>query len=196
MLVDNIEDELMKEPLKSLMDFSNYPTSHPLFNDSHKGKLGLLKSETADDYPNECICLQAKCYSIMLNSECRKMAAKGVKRNVQQNLLHEAYRAVHEQRVKLHVEPMYSITSHNCELRTTKTIKTCLNKVELKRYYLDGDRTLGYGHPDIPQSVGNVAEVSQDRKRKIKPSVCDHELDCTYKRGKAGESVLPKPGNK
>lgn len=67
-----IETELLKSHFVEYTDFWNYPKEHPLYNESRKGQLGLLKSETANDYSSKIICIQQKYYSILLNSDSTK----------------------------------------------------------------------------------------------------------------------------
>merc|ERR1712121_156154 len=52
---------------KEIMDFSNYHPSHPLYDSSTKGKLGLLKDEFPRSIISEFIGLSPKMYSIKLS---------------------------------------------------------------------------------------------------------------------------------
>jgi hypothetical protein len=188
--VYDIEKELKKEPLVKYMDFSNMEGS-TLHDISQQGKLGLLKSETGSDYPNEIVCLQPKVYSVLLNSMETKRAAKGVNRTVQKNLTHELYKKIHSQTITAHSETVCNITSNKCKLHTTKTRKKCLGKVETKRYYLDGERSLGYGHPDIKvKAVKPPTSVRNNKRPRQFDDNSEAVLDITNKRRRPGEIVF------
>ncbi|XP_069176843.1 uncharacterized protein, partial [Procambarus clarkii] len=58
----NAFEELNKLPLSQHMDFSNFPPENPYFDDSHKGQLGLLKSEVGAKIIKELIALKPKMY--------------------------------------------------------------------------------------------------------------------------------------
>ena len=192
--VDDIEAEMRKSPLADFMDFSNYPKQHPMYDDTRQGQLGLLKSETGDDYPSEIICLQPKCYSILLNSDSRKSTAKGVNFHTQAKIRHEEYRDIHNQKTHTHFETIHNIRARACQLQTVRTVKNCLSKFETKRYYLDAVSTLGYGHPDIPkQTLEPKPTISKKRKRNARENDDDDDvvnLDLTWKRRKPGEAIF------
>jgi hypothetical protein len=203
--VHDIEVEMAKEPLKTYMDFSNLK-GNKLYDTSRQGELGLLKSETGSDYPNEIVCLQPKAYSILLNSDTVKSTAKGVKQNIQENLTHKLYKQIYMEEVFHHVETIYNITSHHCQLQTTVMNKNCLSRLETKRYHVNGDCTLGYGHPDIVQQNNVIAEVGVNNgepvtiqhrpaKRPNNMEVVDMPLDLTCKRRRPGELIYGNSNN-
>ena len=63
-------------PLSHYMDRSNFPKDHPDFDESRKGELGFLKSETAEKRIAGVIALQPKCYCLKLEGDSTKLAAK------------------------------------------------------------------------------------------------------------------------
>jgi hypothetical protein len=187
------------------MDFSNLK-GNKLYDTSRQGELGLLKSETGYDYPNEIICLQPKAYSILLNSDIVKSTAKGVKQNIQENLTHELYKKIYMGEVSQHVESIYNITSHHCQLQTTVMRKNCLSKLETKRYHVNGNRTLAYGHPDIVKhtpnadivrvnSAGGTRLINRDSKRQNSIEIIDLTLDFTCKRRRPGDVLYDRTNN-
>ena len=176
------------------MDFSNYPREHALYDESRKGKLGLLKSETADVYPSEIICLQPKCYSILLHSDSTKSTAKGVPHRIQAKLRHDQYRDIHNQKCHTHFETIYNIQAQACQLLIRRTVKNCLSKFETKRYYINACTSPAYGHPDIPKQTAKPV-VSKKRKRSILEEYDDNNdifsrLDLTWKICKPGEVMF------
>ena len=63
--------ELSKKPQAVLdcFDFSNYPTSHFLFNNQNKRKVLKFRDEFAGDFVTDFVCLKPKLYSILSKSK-------------------------------------------------------------------------------------------------------------------------------
>ena len=63
--------ELSKKPQAVLdcFDFSNYPTSHFLFNNQNKRKVLKFKDEFAGEFITDFVCLKPKLYSILSKSK-------------------------------------------------------------------------------------------------------------------------------
>ena len=59
---DDISQELGRQPLVDCIDTSNCSPQHPVYNNSHKGKLGFLKSEVGEKLISEVCCLKPKLY--------------------------------------------------------------------------------------------------------------------------------------
>ena len=59
----------------------NFHINHPSYNVGNKGKLGLLISETVSIPIKQVICLQPKCYSVLLDNDSCNSTAKGVSRS-------------------------------------------------------------------------------------------------------------------
>ena len=57
--------EIQNGALRGYMDLSNILSSHLLYREENKGKLGSMKSETSDNPISEVICLASKCYSVL-----------------------------------------------------------------------------------------------------------------------------------
>ncbi|GFQ91680.1 uncharacterized protein TNCT_710091 [Trichonephila clavata] len=78
----NIETEDVYKDLrrnfKSILDLSNFERNNPMFDDSNKGKLGLLKSETIQPI-KEFIGLKCKMYAFNYGNTIKK-TAKGIKK--------------------------------------------------------------------------------------------------------------------
>jgi hypothetical protein len=66
------------------------------------------------------------------------------------------------QEVFQHVESIYNITSHRCQLQTTVIRKNCLRRLETKRFHVNGNCTLAYGYPDIVKHNHGVAKVREN----------------------------------
>ncbi|XP_069169288.1 uncharacterized protein, partial [Procambarus clarkii] len=57
LLAEDVFNEMGKEPLSLWMDTSNFPETHPLYDPSKKGVLGLLKSEVSDKHILEVVAM-------------------------------------------------------------------------------------------------------------------------------------------
>lgn len=63
-------DADLKKHFSNIIDFSNYPEDHTLFNETHKNKLGYLKSEAIVPI-HEFVGLKSKMYAMSFGSECK-----------------------------------------------------------------------------------------------------------------------------
>ena len=61
----DVYKQMQNGALKEHIDLSNFPTNHHLYSEENKGKLGLLKFETADNPISEVTCLAPKCHSVL-----------------------------------------------------------------------------------------------------------------------------------
>nr|XP_027227780.1 uncharacterized protein LOC113819787 [Penaeus vannamei] len=129
---DDIYKELSLSPLKEWIDTSNFSHDHPLYNQSVKGKLGLLKSETGEIPIKEAICLKPKTYSLLLNSDQTSAGAKGICRAEKRRLKHDNFRRIlHEKEV--HFFKQVSITNVGGQMMTTQMKKRGLSLYDDKR---------------------------------------------------------------
>ena len=111
--------------------------------------LGKLKSETGANLPVEVVCLAPKCYSIKLTNNDVKSANKGVPAGNQKELTHDKFLGIYRDEISLMKVKVTSIVSTHCNVRTKVQTKRCLSKIDDKRHYVDCNKTLAYGHPDI-----------------------------------------------
>ena len=138
-------DDLYKdmEEFKHLLDLSDYPTSHPLFDPTNK-KVPL----TMTDELNGAVLEET--YSIKFVSGV-KQSAKGVQKVVKKTLHHEKYLQCLQTGVSSRA-PMTRIHSLNHQIQVTTTNKTALSCFDDKRFILDnGIDTLPYGHYALGQ---------------------------------------------
>ena len=160
----DVFEQFKVPPLSDYVDTSNFNPSHELYSDHNKGKLGFLKSETGGDLIKEYVCLQAKCYSILLDDDKTKLAAKGVTSHKQHFLTHSLYKDIH------------TLTKSSFNLNVSKLTKRCniikqtshnrraLSKVDNKRYWVDSVSSLGYGHPKIPVNTATVPSTPPNER--------------------------------
>ena len=161
----DVYSELGKKPLMDYIDTSNFPSDHWLFSVANKGKLGLLKSETADLAIKEVIALQAKCYSVLLNNNNTKNTAKGVNKSEKNKLTHDIYSKVHDLKLKTRFVTCMNIRKMKNRLYTTQTKKRAMTKIDRKRFWLNSERSLAYGHPCI-----GLAKAKTKKHPKVKYS--------------------------
>ena len=86
---DDLSRELYK--LKDHMDLSNYPKEHYLFDESHKSTPGYFKDECKGVTIKQFCGLRAKCYSIMLEDDKRKLATAGLRQVTHSTLTHHRF---------------------------------------------------------------------------------------------------------
>ena len=147
-LLDIPTDDLYRD-MKGLaehFDFSNYPTSHPLYSIENKAVLGKFKDETAGEPIEEFIGLRSKCYSIKLKNSSKSTAA-GVKKSVAKHIDHEKYKETLVTQKGYFISQML-IRSTNHDIFTIKQNKVGLTSYDDKRYLLENE-TLAYGHYKI-----------------------------------------------
>ena len=175
----DVYKEMQSGALKEHMDLSNFPTSNPLYSEQNKGKLGFLKSETSDNPISEVICLAPKCYSVLLDDGTVKNTAKGVNRSQKANFRHQTYRDVHDGIVKEVRAPCSTIRSIKNKLYTLNVDKKALSKMDCKRFWLNPNESVGYGHPKINQvrkENNDEVYLGLDKKRIIANDFHENDL--------------------
>ena len=93
--VKGMNDLEIGEALKDVMDFSNYPSDHPLHDKSRSKQPGLLKNEMPHCSITEAVAVKSKAYSILtdLQSDNRQVnRAKGVRKSVSTKLPFNLYK--------------------------------------------------------------------------------------------------------
>ena len=93
-LVDEIEKEDVYEDfyeVKNLFDFRDYPRDSEFFYPVNKKVIGKAKDEFKEKIISEFIGLKSKIYSLIAVRGKEIKNAKGVKKNVVQNINHKEY---------------------------------------------------------------------------------------------------------
>ena len=136
-----------------LFDLSNLSPSSNLYRKStliefNRRKVGLLKLETADKQIGGFICLQPKCYSLLLTDGSEQRKAKGIPRAYIKNYLkYQQYLA--------NISSGAGILAHFSKIVSNKHIvttalisKKALSSLDTKRYFSYNPRTMSYafGH--------------------------------------------------
>ena len=146
---DDIYDD-MKPVAEEMFDCSDYPTSHPLYSEMNKKRLGSWNDENSSDSPiSEFVGHHSKLYSIF-SAKSNKVKAKGILKSYKIHKLRlETF--LKELRSKVLTNAKFCrFHSANHVLKTVLVDKLCLSAFYCKRYILpDGIRTLAFGHRSI-----------------------------------------------
>jgi len=133
-----------------LYDFSNYPTTHPLFSEQNKGVLGTFKDETKSLPIAEFVGLRSKLYAYVcpdVKAKPEHKTAKGIQKvNIEQDLRFENYKQClfEGSQMYCHID---MIRSRKHQLYISSMNKKALCSADDKRWTLnDGITTLAYGH--------------------------------------------------
>ena len=147
-------DDLLAEMVRdNLLDTSNYPKDHPLYSERNKARLGCIKDESAGVPFREIVMLRPKAYSIQsLKPGVEIKRAKGVQRSVlRKEITHNDYvRAYRENIELLHTQRRIGSSLH--QLYTYTYRKRSLSFFEDKRYWVNANCSLPYGHHSLSQS--------------------------------------------
>ena len=147
------------------MDLSDFPTDHVLFSDpslstsaraqliqnreNNRKQIGLFSSEIGDRVVKNAAFIQPKSYCINFTEGPHKVAMKGArleKLDLKMDVLNKFISG--ECGKHLSYDHVY-IHSMRQSLFISKTQKNILSRLYVKRYMLDGNRSLSYGHPLI-----------------------------------------------
>ena len=141
---DDLSKELFK--LRDYLDLSNYPKDHPLFDESHKSTPGFFKDECKGVAIKQFCGLRAKCYSIKLENDERKLATAGLREATHSVLTHQRFLETLMKNEPVNVKQR-TICSKAHNLLTVETDRVGLSSLDIKRFVLeDGVKTLPYGH--------------------------------------------------
>ena len=152
--VDDIDKTLKEDSHR--FDFSNYPKGHDNWDDENKMKPGKMKDESPNLAIKEFVGLRAKMYSIELENDESKSAAKGVCKRVSELVLrHEDYKKCLMEDIEMRHQ-MVRIGHTNHQLETQTSMKKSLSPFNDKKWIIkDGHdfKTHSFGHKDIPGKI-------------------------------------------
>ena len=135
-------------------DFSNYFEVHNNFDDSKKLTPGFFKDEFAGRFLLEFVGLRAKMYSILPLEGDKKATAKGINRNVKDDVLtHDDYRNSLLKKLQM-TNKMTRIMQENHKIYTVEVEKKSLSPFNDKKWVSrEGDNFFGYsyGHYKIAE---------------------------------------------
>ncbi|MDP2794437.1 MAG: hypothetical protein Q8O25_10220 [Sulfurisoma sp.] len=123
-----------------MMDYSNYPSNHRLYDESRKSQLGFFKDEiSADSFCTEFVGLHSKCYALNIknkktNETYEKKVCKGLGRTAITNRLKfsEYKKCLFQKKDIRHYYTGIVSKKHN--LFTVVRCKKALNCFDSKRF--------------------------------------------------------------
>ena len=153
--IKNKNLEWEKTKLKHIFDFSKYPKSHPLFDESKANQLFYFKDELKGKAAiTHFIGLRPKCYSMKIvelnckekNLHNEKKVCKGLKKSSIATQLSYADYEKCLQDATLIYKSFKSLKSRNHRIKTCYQRKIALSAMDSKRYILNcGHHTLSLG---------------------------------------------------
>ena len=155
---NNLETE--KKKLKHIFDFSKYPKTHPLFDQSKANQLFLFKDELKGTSSiTHFIGLRPKCYSMKVsslkdsNQQDEKKVCKGLKKSSIKNQLSFSDYENCLNNATLVYKSFKSLKSKNHRIRTCYQRKIALSAMDTKRHILScGIHTISLGSCYINQN--------------------------------------------
>ena len=137
-----MEDALGR--LTPVMDFSNLPTNHPLYDPKRQNVTGFLKLETdINDPVLRFVGLRAKTYAFETKSSAMDSRCKGVKKAAKRSIRFESFLRCIETK-NLEFITQYSITSKDHVNRLVSTNKIAFSSYEEKRFLLCAIHSVPY----------------------------------------------------
>lgn len=138
------------EKMKSIMDFSNYASSHPLHSIKVKNRTGYLKNEMPGEEITEVVAVRSKTYAVK-SEESVSSKCKGVKRVAKNKIPFSAFvKCVNE--TYQHSVTQHTIQSKKHTNRLMKCNKVAFSSFDDKRHLLCGVHSVPYGSAIIAMS--------------------------------------------
>jgi hypothetical protein len=133
------------EKLKPVMDFSNYPKLHPLYDPTRKSVPGFFKDENAGTPLIELAALRAKCYAMRTLDKSTTARCKGIKKTVVKEFKIDMYKNCLA-KVVVTRAVMHRIQARNFKISTLRIRKVCMSSFDDKRHiHVCGLHSLAYG---------------------------------------------------
>jgi hypothetical protein len=137
------ETQIMKS-LQHVMDLSNLPTTHPLFDNSRARVPGFLKNEVPDDTIMEAVALQSKTYGFSTSKGLVESRAKGVAKSAKKKISLSQYKACLEEITKLEVTQRTLQAKNHINLML-ESKRIAFSSFDDKRYLLCPIHSVPYG---------------------------------------------------
>ena len=138
--------------IRGIMDFSNYPPTHPLYDERVKNRTGYLKNEIPDCEIREVVGLRSKTYAIKTRTNSTTSRVKGVKKAAKEKIPFAAFKKCIRQVCELQVE-QYSIQSKKHVNRLMRCKKIAFSSFDDKRHLLCAIHSVPYGSVLIQSSI-------------------------------------------
>ena len=134
---------------KHLLDLSDYPPDHFLYDPTNKKVPLTMTDELQGKVLREVVCLRSKLYSIDFVGG-KKQSAKSVTKCVKKTLHYDLFKKCLLSKEQV-TKTMFQLKSFNHQIVVNSVEKIALSAFDDKRYILnDGIASLAYGHYAIP----------------------------------------------
>ena len=140
---DNLLGDL--NDLRGIMDFSNYPSNHFLYDNSNEKVVGKLKDEMGGKNIDSITVLKSEMYCIKVG-DTEKKAAKGVQKNQIESQLSQNVFLECLQKENIFHTTMRRIQSRKHKLQAIEQKKLALTSLDDKRYYINAFESYAFGH--------------------------------------------------
>ena len=139
--------------IEKVMDFSNYPKDHPLYDASRAKALGYLKNESPKSMITHYVGLKSKTYIILTEDNEKHVRAKGVKKSHQNSIKFDQMMEC-LYRMKGHAVDSHFIRSKDHVIRLMKGRQLAFSSFDDKRYLTCPIHSVPYGSMLIDQVLG------------------------------------------
>lgn len=129
--------------LESVMDFSNYPIDHPLYNSTRKNKLGYIKNEVPGSEIIAFVGLKSKTYAFKTRDKLHSRA-KGVKKIYKESIPFQRYLDC-VKNIRSESVTQVSIQSKKHQNILVSGDRVAFNSFDDKRYLMCSIHSVPYG---------------------------------------------------
>lgn len=159
-----------KNPIKKLaafIDFSNYPETHPLFNETIKNQLGYWKDEMQGNFLKRFAGVRSKTYALDIvkfrgknrqnqQNSLTRSTCKGITKSYKKILRFDDFKRCVSEPSQTQVVTQFHIRSKQHNLSTFQVRKLAFSSFDDKRYITAcGIHSLPYGSKYIPLLLKN-----------------------------------------
>jgi hypothetical protein len=150
-----IDEKYPLKRLSNIMDFSNYPTDHELYNPSRKNQLGYFKDECEGSKEiEEFVGIRSKCYGMRFKNQKQKIVCKGIRKGYKKNITVEKMKQCLLKK-KEEMITQYHLTAKNHQIFLKQTLKRAFSSFDDKLYLLScGVHSVPHGHYSIMMENG------------------------------------------
>lgn len=124
-------DNLKK--LTKILDFSNYPSSHPLYSTTYQNQLGYFKDEVKGATIDEFVGLRSKTYAMTIKGKDMKSCCKGVRKAYKKTIPFRDFKKCLQTICSKRIT-QYNILSKNHMLETARIDRLCFSSFDDKRF--------------------------------------------------------------
>jgi len=141
---ENLERDLFE--MREHFDLSNFPKSHPLYDETNKAVVGKFKIETGHHNITEFVGIRSKVYSFLTDNLENSKKLKGIKKSVvKDKITHEDYKQCLVEGLKQYAT-FQTFGTELHQIYTKEITKTSLSITDNKRYYTDAFTSYPYGY--------------------------------------------------